>query len=234
MTNYPAALVSHPDPERGRRAIAWAVAHLQPGELPLLWIGRKADLENEKLFVAFSKRYPVMTERDRSAAWAGGPVIAAWPSADKLADLVAMPRMTALVVLEWNPSDVAAWAATAKPELLTPGGAPPPAPPTVHPVVAAALRSCTHPVDPAQSMGGTFEHRDVIRAIKTLRTAGYAMEPEAMFAWAVRHGWSGAGAKRLREAVTKANNGVNIQARGHDTTPYPPALAHWREQAGGA
>jgi hypothetical protein len=78
-------------------------------------------------------------------------------------------------------------------------------------------------------MSGTFDRRDVIRAIKTLRHGGITLDPEAMFAYAVALGWSGKAAADMREAVTKANAGVNIQARGHDTLPYPPALAHWRE-----
>jgi hypothetical protein len=231
MTDYPAALVSHPDKNRGARAIKWALDHLGPGEQPLVWIGRKGDIANEPAFAAFAKTYPVMTGRHgTSDPWNGGPVVAAWPNREQLADIAAMSRMTALVVLEWSPKDVAAWVAATNPEMLTPDGAPPPAPPVLDPVVAAALRACTHPVNASQSMSGTFDRRDVIRAIKTLRHGGVALDPEAMFAWALAHGWSGKGAESLREAVAKANAGVNIQARGHDTSPYPAALAHWREE----
>lgn len=233
MQRYPAALVSHPDPQRGPRAIKWALDHVAVGEQPLLWIGRKRDLENEAALLAFSKRFPVMTERERPPAWVGGPVIAAWPGAVQLADLAVMTLLTALVVLEWNSTDVAAWVAATEPEMLTPGGAAPPRPSTPDPVVAAALRSCTHPVNPAESMSGTYDRRDVIRAIKTLRAADYAMDPESVFAWAVANGWSGAGAKELSDAITKANKGVNIRATGHDTSPNPQALAYWREEADG-
>lgn len=229
-TSYPAALVSHPDNQRGHRAIKWALDHLRPGDEPLLWIPRKMDLPNEPAFVEFAKKYPVISAKGRSGSWSGGPVIAAWPDAEQLAEIAVMPRMTALVVLEWNPKYVSAWVAATHPEMLTPAGAAPPTPSALDPVVRVALRSCTHPVNPAQSMSGTLDRRDVIRAIKTLRSGGYRMDPSAVFAWAVAEGW-GSGAKDLRDAVAKANKGVNIQARPHDTSPNPRALAYWREEA---
>jgi hypothetical protein len=182
---------------------------------------------------AFTKRpgVEVETPRVRSSDWQGGPVLACWPSAEHLAQLVQREGVTALCVLGWNDKDVSAWMAHAKPEFLSPGVEVPAGPPRLDPMVVAALVDLSGMVNHANGLAGVFDHRDAVRVLNTLHAAGYAIDGEAMFGWAVAHEWPASGARRLRDLSDKIQSGVRPRvARGLDASAAPHLLAMWRER----
>lgn len=144
-SSYPTALTMPADPRATERGIAWALSQVKRGHRVLVWAPGKQNIRGNSSIAAFTKRpgVKVETPRARFSDWQGGPVLACWPSAEDLAQLVTRDGVTALCVLGWNDKDLSAWMAHAVPEFLSPGVEVPAGPPRLDPIVVeAAPRPC--------------------------------------------------------------------------------------------
>jgi hypothetical protein len=90
----------------------WTWPHLrQRGGRVLLCIPQRGSVDDRSPLRAVATRPQVVTATWRTLSgtgWRGGPVVAAWPDRDVLADLAERPGVTALCVLStpttWSPS----------------------------------------------------------------------------------------------------------------------------------
>lgn len=234
--NYPVALAAGPEHgEAGvRDAVRWVTAKLaEVGGQPLVFVPGKSNLEGNTLLRAFAGRtgVAVATWRGSIMGWSGGPVLAAWPSREKLGEIADDRRTTALCVVPWGPGDVDPWTLATDPELLGPATPRPVDPAALDPVVIAGLESLTSMVNHANNLAGSMDRRDAVAVLRALRSAGYRWNPDHVYAWALAHGWPAGGAERLRELASNFEKGKNPQMKG--ANPLRPDIVEiWRTTAG--
>lgn len=235
MTNsYPSALTASGDQQAVSRAIAWCEQQRQSGEQVAVWAPGKQNLSADSVLAAYAQRNVLMTARLRSVPWSGGPVLAAWPPADDLARLAEHPRVTALCVLTWRDDDVAAWAASRAPMLLTPGAVGPPLAVALDPVVVQALRALTVLVNQANHLAGALDKRDAVAVLTVLHRGGYPLDPDAVYQWALANEWRPAGAQRLREMTSRFAGGRPLRLQSGAAWPLrEDVLEQWRKAAEG-
>lgn len=233
--DYPRAMTSPDAPadDAMSDAIRWFVEQAQAlGGQPLLYVPQRSTPENDPQLERLSRAVKTETWQTlRRGLWTGGPVFAAWPSAEKLAEIADDYRTTALVVLSWNKRDVRAWAAASQPAMLSAGAATP-AVPGPDPVVVEALKTLTVLVNHANNLAGSMDKRDAIAVMLTLHDAGYRLQAEPIYAWALGNGWPARGAERLKQLVEKINSGTRPRLQG----AYPlrdDILTQWRAGAEG-
>ena len=190
------------------------------------------DINHNQLLSAFCNRpgIEVATWRQRPGGWGGGPVLAAWPSRDKLAEIADHQGVRALCVVPWAEGEVDAWAAATDPELLL-GAEQRAVRSVIDPVVVEGLRSLTLMVNHSNNLAGALDKRDAVAVLTTLHRGGHRLEAEAIYGWALANGWPGRGAERLREMAAKIDGGVRMRTGTGDSPLRPDALSHWREQA---
>ncbi|GCE44197.1 hypothetical protein Rhow_008495 [Rhodococcus wratislaviensis] len=236
--NYPTALAA--GPEHGdtgvRDALKWVVTQLeaQGGQL-LVFAPGKQNVENHDLLREFTRRTGVAvgTWRGRVLGWSGGPVLAAWPDRQKLGEIAADPRTTALCVVPWAQGEVDAWSAATTPELLGPATAPQLKGEPLDPVVVEGLKTLTAMVNHGNDLTGALDRRDAVAVLRTLRDAGYRWNPERVYAWALGNDWSSGGAERLRDLATDFEKGKRPQLKGR--SPFRPDIIEvWRSEASDA
>lgn len=229
--NYPVAYVLHTAENAKALAVRWvldqAAAH---GGVPLLYAPGKRNVEQDDLLRAFAARYPLMTWTKRwGTQWSGGPVLAAWPDEQHLAEIADLPRVTALCVLAWGEKDVIAWAAASGAINLDPQ-APAATLPSLDPVVQQALISLGHRVNHSNQLAGALDRADAVTWFRVLMRAGFPIDPEALYAHALANGWPGRGAARLKEMATKVAAGKSLQG-WNESRWSEDVVAHWRMKA---
>lgn len=230
----PAAMTASGDPHGVLRAIAWCEQHRRSGQQVAVWAPGKQNVSGDAQLTAYARTHPLLTLRATSVSWAGGPLLAAWPGADDLARLSEQRRATALAVVTWRDDDVAAWAGAHTPELLTPGADAPAPAPALDPVVEQALLTMTGLVNQANHLAGTLDRRDAIAVLTVLSRAGYQLDPDAVYAWALAHDWRATGAGRLREMTARFAAGKPMRLPTGTTWPLrDTVLEQWRHTAAG-
>jgi len=236
--DYPTAVTvdGAADPsDAQRRAIQWVLERQRElgGQL-LLYVPQKGNLRGMNNLVSrFAERPGVVvgTWRGSITGWAGGPVLAAWPSREKLAEIADDPRTRALCVIPWGANNVAAWDAAAAPERLGVGTAAP-SMPTLDPVVIEGLRQLTRMVNHANNLAGALDHRDAVAVLRELHRGGYSLPADGVYSWVLANGWPARGAERLREMATKIDAGRTVQLKG--SSPLrADVLDRWRAAAAG-
>lgn len=231
--DYPTALAADPkQPDLVlRTAFRWVLAKRNElGGSVLVYAPGKQNIEHNQLLGAFCKQpgITVATWRTGAWGWRGGPVLAAWPSRDKLAEIADHHGVRALCVVPWAKGEVDAWAAAVKPELLL--GAEEQPVHAVDPVVVEGLKTLTSMVNHSNNLAGSMDRRDAVAVLTTLHRGGCRLDAEAIYAWALANGWPGRGAERLREMAQKIQSGVRMRIGGG--SPFGPAvLDRWREAA---
>jgi len=212
----------------------WVLAqHKQVGGQILVYAPGRSNIAQNEFLTAFTKQPGVLvaTWRKRHVSWQGGPVLAAWPSREKLAEIADWPGVRALCVGPWADGEVDAWAASADPELLS--GAEQPRTRTVgDPVVVEGLKTLSRMVNHSNNLAGALDHRDAVAVLTTLYKGGHRLDADAIYAWALSNGWPGRGAERLRDMASRIGSGRRMQLKG----AYPlraDALQQWRDRAQG-
>lgn len=113
-----------------------------------------ANVSNNQLLSEFVNRTGVAvgTWRSRATGCYGGPVLAAWPTREKLGEIADDPRTRALCVVPWGNGEVDAWAAAAaQPKLLGPAVRLEPSS-GLDPIVVEGLKTLTHSVNMANDL----------------------------------------------------------------------------------
>jgi hypothetical protein len=233
--DYPTALAADPgQPELAlRTALEWVLAkQREVGGDVLVFAPGKQEIDGNTVLAGFCGRADVRvaTWRARPAGWGGGPVLAAWPSRDKLAEIADRGGVRALCVVPWADGEVDAWAAAANPVLLL-GAKAFAAGAVSDPVVVEGLKSLTLMVNQSNHLAGALDKRDAVVVLTTLHRGGHRLDADAIYAWALANGWPGQGAERLREMAQKISSGVRMRTGTSDNPVRPEALAHWRENA---
>ncbi len=214
-------------------AIRWVAEQQKSvGGAILLYVPTKASLQDSDGPLAQFAKVPgvvVATPKTGISGWTGGPVIAAWPTRESLARLADHQRIRALCVIPWGPEDTSAWQQAVNPEML--GTAEPPAATEpLDPVVAVGLDHLTHMVNHANNLAGALDHRDAVAVLRELHDGGYRLPADAVYAYALSHGWPGRGAERLRTLASKIDAGRTVRLQG----PSPlrsDILQRWRREA---
>lgn len=234
--DYPAAITQNGagDPNGSQRsAITW-VAHKQQelGGTVRLYVPQKSSLDrNDSLLAQFGKQGGVVvgTWRGFVSGWGGGPVLAAWPSREKLAEIADDRRTRAMCVVPWNDSDTVAWERSAEPERLD--GMPSASRPVaLDPVVIVGLTHLTHMVNHSNNLAGSLDHRDAVAVLRALHKGRYALPADEVYTWALGNGWPGRGAERLREMAAKIDAGKTVQLKG-ESPLRANVLDLWRTEA---
>lgn len=230
---YPTALAA--DPQQPQVAVAtaikWVIDQRQEvGGRILVFAPGKSNLDNNDLVATFVKlpTVDVMTWRQQyRISWGGGPVLALWPTREKLAEIADHHGTRALCVVPWAAGEVDAWQAAASPDLLM-GATPLQHDPAslLDPVVVEGLKHLTRMVNHSNNLAGSMDKRDAINVLTVLHKASYALPPNAVYAWALGNGWPGRGAERLREMVAKIGRGVKMRSGGESLRP--DVLDRWR------
>lgn len=221
-------------PERAQRAaITWTLRkRAELGGTVLLFVPQKGTLARNDNLIARLATQPgvvVATWRGGVSGWSGGPVLAAWPSREKLAEIADDPRTRALCVIPWLEKDTTAWESAVRPERLD-EAAPAPTAPRLDPVVMTGLTHLTHSVNHGNNLASALDYRDAVAVLRTLHRGGYGLPADDIYAWALAHGWPGRGAERLRELAQKIDAGRTVQLKGG--SPFrEDILEIWRAEA---
>lgn len=233
---YPCAVAA--GPEHGDRgledAIRWVMARTQElGGQPLAYVPGMSQVDDVPLLGRFTKLPGVAVGTWRGIkSWQGGPVLAAWPSRDKLGEIVDDRRTRALVAVPWAPNEIDAWIAAVNPDRLGPAASLPVAAPGngLSPVVVEGLKTLTRHVNHANNLAGSLDRRDAVAVLRTLHKAGYRLPPDAIYSWALANGWPSRGADRLRALAADYEAGKRPQMKGQ--FPFrPDILDVWRAAA---
>lgn len=233
---YPCAVTCNgaKEPERAQAAaIRWVVRQKEiVGGQILLYVPQKGALGSMDNLISEFATVPgvvVGTWRGHVGGWSGGPVLAAWPDREKLAEIADDHRTRALCVIPWAEGDTTAWEHAAQPKRLA-GASAPAAGPQLHPVVVVGLTALTQMVNHANNLAGALDHRDAVAVLRTLHRGGYRLPADDVYAWALANGWPARGAERLREMASKIDAGRTVQLKG----PWPlrsDILEVWRAEA---
>ena len=231
--HYPTALTG--GPELGDRQIRDGLTWLHrttlaTGGQPLLWAPTRDNIERNGLLRAAGATAGIATATWRSGLdqWRGGPVLALWPSRQKLGDIADDRRTSALCVVPGNARDVEGWIAAVDPELLGDTTRAPAE--ALDPVVVEGLITLSRHVNHGNQLAGSLDHRDAVWVLKLLHGAGYRLPPAALYAWALAHDWPARGADRLRELAAKFEAGRLPRVR--QSNPFrADIVTQWRTAA---
>ena len=209
---YPTAITPGPEVELRTSidlAITWALQQQRSlGGQILVRVPNAPVLREHPKLAALVKSHGAMTgtSRTRTWGWNGGPVIAAWLGRDEIGELAEDGRTRALVVLPWLHHEVAGWVAAAEPECL--GGAPELAlGEALDPVAEQAMETATI----LTFSGDSVRREYAVAVLLALRGGGHPIQPDAMYAWALRRGWQQFGAERFRELAMQAASGKGMR-----------------------
>ncbi len=233
---YPRAVTGNGanDPEGSQRAaIEWIAAQQKAvGGQVLLFVPQKSTLNHSGDLIAQLAKVPgvaVGTWRGYVSGWSGGPVLAAWPSREKLAEIADDRRTRALCVIPWVDEDTTPWEQASQPELLA-GALAKTSAPSLDPVVIVGLTHLTRMVNHANNLAGALDHRDAVAVLRVLHRGRYALPADEVYAWALANGWPARGAERLREMAEKIDAGRTVQMKGPSPL-RPEVLSMWKAEA---
>lgn len=221
---------THPDldfDEADRLAAEWALDRQKdPGGQITLY----APTRN-----SFDSRHPEFNGLRRAGAteatWrthrhGQGMVVAIAPDAQHLAHVDDDWATSAIVAVAQSHEDVAAWATAKNATVL---GGTPIAAQTLDPVVAAAVESMGAGLNQNNVLNQTDRAR-IAACMHELRSHGYDLDPDGLYAAALAHGWRGDNAEGLRTIADTLNAGRTI--KGMTASGIRPGLIdHWRDQA---
>lgn len=216
-------------------AIRWiTAAQRSVGGEVLLYVPQKSNLGRNGTMRSFGGRPGVVvgTARGPVTGWAGGPVLAAWPTRLSLMSIADDRRTRALCVVPWIDGEIAAWQRAANPELLGDAQSTSASDAALHPVVVQGLTALSGMVNHGNNLAGGYDRRDAVAVLRTLHQGGYQLPDGEVYAWTLAHGWPARGAERLRDLAEKIDAGRTVQLRGGSPL-RPDVLDRWRAQAAG-
>jgi hypothetical protein len=217
--NYPRAITvsgSSAPAQAQATAIKWTLEQQEAlGGTILVYVPTKSTLADaDNLISQFAGfRGVVVATWKGNVSWPGGPVIAAWPSREKLAEIGDHPGTRALVVIPWGPNDTDAWERAFQPALLA-GAQGHARKSALDPVTVQGLKALTRMVNHANNLAGSLDHRDAVAVLRALHKGGYGLPANEVYSWALANGWPARGAERLREMASKIDAGRIVQMKG--------------------
>ena len=227
-------------------ALRWALDQAADGQHVTLWCWDMQSLPGSVVAWASSRGVIIHSERPRprgggSAPRPCGPVVAVNLPLDRLVEIEPCQHPIVLVHANAHENDEMAgwiggedlryerpWLEAFQPECLAGPAIATTKPLIADGVVAAALESFT-----ATTFGGTTMHdyRDsdrVTHGVMVLRRGGHIIEPNLLFAAALREGWKGREALRLWKVAKEVAKGVKKRPKHRYQDDI---LDHWRAEA---
>jgi len=216
-----------PDAAALGRALAWLYGQLGKGEIGLLAIPAKGNLDGtiESVIGATAKKQllagqdvalssgghvRLVTERTASKAPVKGCVLVAYGD-KKLLDIIdGSPGVTQVLALPWISADVAGWVKTWNAVDLNSVGAsalPAASPPSPikDPVVEQELRGLTQAVNLSTGITHPNDRQRAAEMFNRLAAGGHHLDPADIRSWLVAHGgWQPRDADLVIEVVEKA------------------------------
>ena len=230
-------------------ALRWALAHAEDGQSVTLWCWDKEDLPAGLESKAPSLGIAVHSERPRprggrSFRAPDGPVVAVDLPLETLVEIEPFDQPICLVHAYVPENDARGgwvggddlpfdrpWINAFQPECLSGPAIQTPESLITDPVVAVAMKSFT-----GSTYGGTTMHdsRDgdrVTHGLMELRKGGHVIEPDLLFAAALRAGWKGREAVLFWKVAKEVAKGVRKRPKHHFREDI---LSHWRTEADSA
>ena len=105
--------------------------------------------------------------------------------------------------------------------------------PTLHPVVAIAMKHAGDYINHNNALVTDSEKAMVVLTLKELVRGGYTYDVDQLAVWAISNGWYPVGIPRLREYASKVLEGRKFQLRD----PHGPgkgAVKEWETEAAAA
>lgn len=224
--------------------LRWAQELAEPGQQVALWCYDKDDLPRNLAQAASALNIIIHSERPRPRGGLhrrfNGPVVAVGLPLETLTEVEPFAHPVCLVHAYVPENDEKEWAGLGDlpfdrpwvdaftPECLA-GPAIVPNDPLIEDVVIArAMETFT-----ATTFGGTtmYDSRDggrVTHGLLELRRGGHRIKPELLFSAALRAGWKGTQALKLRSVAREVANGVNKRPKA---SYGDGMLSRWREEA---
>ena len=147
----------------------------------------------------------------------------AWADMDDIGRLTRFgaEQITALCVIGWDTASLRPWVSAVQAEVL---GVPSVwegdeededglEPSELDPVVVEGLKSLTQMINHNNTISAGFEKDTVVAMLLGLHRHRYPMDPDAVQAWALAHGWSGKNPERLAAYVRDINAGKRPRTR---------------------
>ena len=185
------------------------------GGQPLVYLPNKAAIREQPL-LARLEGWAVVTTWKSFGSWAGGAVLAAWPTTERLAEVADDPRTRALCVVPNSPTEVAAWVRAYRPVTLPPTLAVATPEPALiaDPVVVEGLKTLTAIVNVTSLYASGGDRDKAVEVLLTLHDGGHRMNADDARAWALAHGWSARAAEQLVELAQPIAAGKRLRTRG--------------------
>ncbi len=235
--NYPRALAA--GPEHGdlglRSAIAWTASRRRDvGGQVLAFIPPQSSRGGNDVLAASCHQPEVAVRtwgrRSSAARWGGGPVLAAWPDRNSLAEIAEDRQTTALCVVPSAAGETDSWQAATSPELLDQAAALTVDLSVADPVVIQGLGSIF--VNQSNMLASSDDRDRAVAVLLTLHRGGHQLVPEQIYTWALANGCGAGGATRLRELAEKISAGRALRTRRPLTAILrADALPRWRDEA---
>lgn len=214
-----------------RAGASWLAA--QPGSR-LVLLPLKQNYKNNLLLPRLTARACVETPRSLGAStWWGGPILAPWPSKAVLSALSegrATRASSICVVMRGSSAEQAAWLMANQAVDLTTGAAFGTADDlALHPVVTVAMQRLGESVNHANALTTSYDRDAAIVTLQRLHAAGYPLDPDRLYAWALSNGFHARGADRLKDFATKVRAGHRFRIQ--DRTLRDDIVATWEAEA---
>jgi hypothetical protein len=206
---------------------------VEQGGQPLLYLPGRRQEDAEPVTQLAGTESQDQTETWKTlgnSGWAGGPVLAAWPDENRLAQIDGDRRTGALCLLTRADQDAAAWASAHQPEQLSPGASLPPPAAIADPVVEQGMATLTTLVNQSNNLAGVMDHRDAVTVLQLLHDGDHRLDPPSIYAWALAHGWPARGAQRLQKLAAAIAGGKRPRP-GVEPALRSDILQVWRDDA---
>lgn len=235
IPDYPRAVTAASGPDR--TAVQLAVEWLRRtaddvGGRPLVYGPDRRGLREWPILTGLDGWAVVATWRS-FGTWSGGPVLAAWPNAEHLAEIADDPRTRALCVVPWLDAEVAPWVQAYSPVTLPTTLALAEVEPAIipDPVAVEGLRTLTDLVNVTSLHASAGDRPRAVEVLRTLHGGGHVVDPEGARTWAMAHGWSARAAGQLADLARQIASGKRLRT-GRPLVLREGILETWRRDAG--
>jgi hypothetical protein len=184
---------------------------MQAGDVLTVWTSLKSNLRNSpylERLVSGHSNVEHVTARGGAFLRRPGPVIMAWPKMEDIAELARGARhIRALCLITWNKDWIRPWVTAVRPTILGDGSPWETLTPELDPLVVAALKDLTRSINHSNTISAGYEKDDVVGVLLALHDARVRLDPDAMEAWVIAHGWTGSNPRALADYVRRIQAG---------------------------
>ena len=204
----------------------------EAGRDPIVIVPVKNSVRNSPVLEALKGAgVQIETHRTFRGSVRGRPVLAVWPDEKTLHEVTRGGAPHAICVVLWTEVEaVLSWLRAQSATDLTGASGSLSAPGIADPVVEAALRTLSATVNLSTGLGHPSDRSGAVHLFRELRRNGHQFDANEVYQWAIAHGWTGGGARQIREVAQGVNDGR--QFRVATTSPWrTDIIQRWRAEA---